>query len=185
MLEADDLGLAKLDRDTDRMARLRALAAAQLEPEETDEQIVARLVAEMRAERADREAQIRATLGSEDRPRGNEGTGPAAAQGFPEEYVSLTVYKGRDKHDLSYVPVSVNGYAFKIMRGEKVIVPSVVAQTLDHAIEDVTIESEGGLVTRPAHRFPFTVHGSATTEEYRAFSAQCRAAAKPALTAHL
>ena len=100
-----------------------------------------------------------------------EGSGDSDAQGFPKQYVKMVVFAGQNKDDLQYITPQVNGYALKIPRGPVVIVPSVVAECLDHAIEEVTTKSQGGLETRPAHRFPFNVIGPATEAEYKAFRA--------------
>lgn len=96
-------------------------------------------------------------------------------RGFRKKYVHLEVFKGNGKQDLSYVPVSVNGYSWRIERGAKVIVPTAVVEALRNAVTDVTIQSEGGLITRPAPRFPFQVSGPATEAEYLAFCAKMRA----------
>lgn len=129
---------------------------------ETPEQELVRLRAENAALKA---AQ---TPPADDTPA-NEGTGPLDAQGFPKEYVKIEIYPGREKHDLNYVPVGINGYVLKITRGHEVIIPKVFERVLAEAIEEITVQSEGGLITRPAQRFPYAVHGPATEEEYQAF----------------
>lgn len=91
------------------------------------------------------------------------------SHGFPKKYHKILVFKGNQKDDLSYVPVSVNGYAWKIERGVQVIVPSVVTDVLNNAVQDITTQSADGLVTRPAHRFPFQIVGEATEREYLDF----------------
>ncbi len=110
-----------------------------------------------------------------------EGKGPIDAQGFPEEYVYLTIFAGRDKQDLAYVPLGIGGYVVKVSRGVEVIIPKVfVTECLEHAVEDITTQSEGGLITRPALRFPYSVRGPATKEAYQAFQAKNRAQDKAA-----
>ena len=105
---------------------------------------------------------------------------PMDAHGFPKKYFKINVYKGQGKHDLQRVPVGVNGYVWQLERGVDVIVPSVVVDGLNEAITEVTIESHGGLVTRPAHRFPYQLLGEATEAEYKAFVEANREQAKAA-----
>lgn len=148
----------------ERIAELEALLRAKT----ADERI-----AELEAKLAVSEARV-AALPPDDAADPREGTGPADAQGFPKEYVRLTVYRGQSPTDLAYVPVAIRGYALKITRGEEVIVPKVFATVLDQAVEEITTQAMGGLVTRPSHRFPFSVHGPATEEQYLAFQATMR-----------
>ncbi len=140
--------------------------AAELVATEDTAGILAAFVAE---ERAKRDALLKEKAIELVPP--TEGTGDSDAQGFPKKYVKLVVFAGNNKSDLQYITPQVNGYAFKIPRGPQVIVPTVVAEVLDHAIEEVTTKSQGGLETRPAHRFPFNVIGPATETEYKAFRA--------------
>jgi len=91
--------------------------------------------------------------------------------GFPKKYVKLTIFKGTSKQDLSYVPVGCNGYVWRIRRGEAVIVHSVVADVLNHAVTEVVLQAEGGLITMPAHRFPYQAT-PATEAEYLAYKAK-------------
>lgn len=114
-----------------------------------------------------------ATKAEADRIPPGEGT-DIDSQGFPKKYVRLEVFRGQNPSDLEYVPVGVNGFVFKINRGAEVIVPSVVVEALNHAVEEITTKSEGGLETRPSHRFPWTVKGEATEAQYLAFRAQMR-----------
>ena len=91
--------------------------------------------------------------------------------GFPKKYVKLTIFKGQAKQDLSYVPVGVNGYVWRIQRGEPVIVHSVVAEALNEAVTEVVLQAEGGLITQPAHRYPYQAE-PATQEQYDAYKAK-------------
>ena len=143
-----------------RLARLTALAEAQVMAE-TDAEMLARLKAEARQRLNPERAQL-----------------PTDTQGFPADYDRVTIFKGQSKQDLAYVPLGINGFVIKVPRGEQVIIPHVFTEVLEHAVEDVTIQSNGGLITRPSHRFPFNVHGKATPEEYRAFQASQRALAE-------
>ncbi len=144
---------------------LRAQAAALVGGEDTAG-LLAAFVAE---ERAKRDALLKEKAIELVPP--SEGTGDTDSQGFPKQYVKLVVFAGQNKTDLQYITPSINGYALKIPRGPVVIVPEVFAQVLDHAVEEVTTKSQGGLETRPAHRFPFNVIGPATEAEYKAFRA--------------
>jgi len=88
--------------------------------------------------------------------------------GFPKKYVKLTIFKGTSKQDLSYVPIGCNGYVWRIQRGEPVIVHSVVADVLNNAVTEVVLQAEGGLITQPAHRYPYQA-APATEAEYLGF----------------
>lgn len=101
--------------------------------------------------------------------------------GFPKKYVRLTVFKGTSKQDLSYVPIGVNGFVWRIRRGEQVIVHSVVADALNNAVTEVVLQAEGGLITQPAHRFPYSAV-PATEAEYLAFKAKMAAEGKRVVT---
>lgn len=145
-------------------------------PQTAEEQIAA-----LKAQLAEANAKlITAGIADADAPPG-EGTGPVDAQGFPEDYVRVEIFQGRDKQDLSYVPLGIGGYVLKVTRGREVIIPSVfVTECLEHAIEEITMQSEGGLVTRPALRFPYQVRGKATKEEFLAQQAEFRATSQGA-----
>ena len=104
----------------------------------------------------------------------NEGKGPIDSQGFPKKYVKLTIAESSNPEDLMYVPLAIEGYAIKVTRGKMVILPTVFEEILAHAIQEVTVRSEGGLSTRPALRFPYNVHGPATEEEFLTFRAKMR-----------
>ena len=165
-------GMAEADAEiARRAAALREKAQAIVDASWNEEVELKQMIAE---ERGRREEALRARAAEDG---GNEGTGSAAAQGFPNKYHKIMVFKGAQAHDLDYVPVSVNGYAWKIRRGVQVIVPSVVSETLDHAVEEITIQAEGGIITRPNHRFPFQVIGEASEKEYTEFVAAIRAGA--------
>lgn len=131
---------------------------------ETPEEKIARL----EAQNATLVAQLAVKAADDDAPA-NEGVGSADAQGFPRKYVRLQVFRSQNPQDSAYVTPGINGYVIRIERGKDVIVPSVFAEVLEHCIEEVTTQSEGGLVTRPSHRFPFSVLGEATEAEYLAF----------------
>lgn len=158
---------------------LQARAAAIVADDESDEQILARYVAEARAKR---DEALRAK--ASELTAAEEGTGAAEGQGFPKKYVRLVVFKGNARSDQEFVKIGVNGYAWKIARGPEVVVPTVVANALHDAVQDVTVQSEGGLITRPALRFPYQVVGEASEKEYRDFVETSRQAARP-LVAHV
>ncbi len=137
----------------ERMARLQKLADKEI-AKESDEEIVKRLVAEARTKR---DADLL----------------PKDTSGWPAEYLKVNIFKGPNKFDLSYVPLGLNGYIIKVPRGETVILPKIfVDECLEHAIEEITVQSQGGLITQPRHRFPYQVIGTATTEEYKEYQVQ-------------
>ena len=98
--------------------------------------------------------------------------------GFPKKYFKINVHKGRDKNDLAYAPVQINGIGFKIQRGMDVIVPSVVLECLDHAVSETTTQIAGGLEFSAYMRFPYQNKGQVSEEEYIAFRDQMRALAQ-------
>lgn len=107
------------------------------------------------------------------------------SQGFPKEYVKLRIFQGSRPDDLKRVPIGIRGYVVEVDRGPVVVIHRAFAEVLEHAIEDVTVSGEGGLVTRPAHRFPFQILGPATEAEYLAFHASMKAGAPSAATARV
>lgn len=92
---------------------------------------------------------------------------------FPRKYVHLEIAVGRNADDMSYVSVGINGHVWRIQRGVKVVVHEVAAKVLDQAVENVTVSGDGGLITRPALRFPYT-SSPATEAEYLAYQAEMR-----------
>lgn len=133
-----------------RLARLQHLADLAI-VQETDAEIVERLVAEARAKRA---AELL----------------PVDTAGFPADYDRVELYEGQGVNDLAYVPLSIGGFCIKTPRGQEVILPHVfVSECLDHAIETRVIQSKGGLIMRSSHRFPYKFLGKATPEEYKAY----------------
>jgi len=148
-------------------AQLRAKAAAQVNASFDEAAILAKYVEEAKAKREE-ELRARASdIAADDTPDFD-------AQGFPKKYYEINIYKGQGKTDLSYVPVGVNGYVWKIMRGESVIVPSVVVDGLNDAVTEAVVQSDGGLITRPVHRFPYMQLGERTEEQFKAFQAKMR-----------
>lgn len=153
-------GSFELPEETEeaRVARLREIAAKRV-ARETDEELIDRFVAEARAKR----------VSSASEPQGS-----LDAHGFPMDYDRVEIFKGQNKNDQSYVPLGIKGFVLKVPRGEEVIIPSCFTEVLEHAVEEVTIQSQGGLVTRPALRFPFTKRGKATRDEYLVFRTEQR-----------
>ena len=148
-----------------RAARIKARAEA-LAFTEAEEEEVQRLVADARAKRA------AANLPPD------ETRLPVDTQGFPADYDKIVIFKGQSKNDLAYVPIGINGFVIKAPRGETIIIPHVFTEVLEHAVEEVTVQSQGGLITRPAHRFPYQIQGKATPEEYQAYMQGQRAKAQ-------
>ena len=139
------------------------------------------LPADSRAEleaklRAEIEAQVRAEIKAE-QAAAAEPAQPTSIDGFgfPKEYERITVFEGGETDALGYVPVQVNGYPIQITRGEAVLVNKVVGDALDAAREAKPVKTQGGLVTREVHRFPFQRAGRATEAEYLAFKANSKA----------
>lgn len=142
-----------------RSARLRAAAQIEIDKERDAEEVSAIVAAE--------------------RQRRAQELLPTDSSGFPAEYVKVTIFKGQGKHDLSYVPLGINGFCIKAPRGIQIILPKIfVDECLEHAIEEVTEQSQGGLITRPVHRFPYNLHGVATKAEYQAFMVEQKALAE-------
>lgn len=139
-----------------RMVRLRAAAQVEID-KESDQEIIARIVAEERAKRA-------------------EALLPKDTSGWPAEYSRITIFKGAQKFDKAYVELGLNGYTIKAPRGVPIVLPNVfITECLDHAIEDVTEQSQGGLICRPVHRFPYNNHGPVSADDYKAYQVQQKA----------
>jgi len=152
----------------EQLAALRAKAAAIVETEFDEKALLAQLVAEEKARRAAiLQAQAADMVDDMDTPD---------AHGFPKRYSRLTVHAGADEHALSYAPVAVNGFTWKIQRGAEVIVHDVCVEALSHAVSEVgrQLPDGRGIEYRPAPRFPYSVLGPATEAEYQAFQTKCR-----------
>jgi hypothetical protein len=148
------------ETDAQRLARLRARAELQASQEFDEDAVFAKLLAEAR----DKRMKVIS---------GDEVDLPTDTRGFPEDYDKIKIFRGQNKQDLNYVPLSLNGLVIKVPRDEEVIVPhAFVVDCLDLMVEDITVQSQGGYVTRPAHRAPYNFIGKATTAEYKAFQAQ-------------
>lgn len=141
-----------------RAARLRAKAELQAAQEFDEDAVYAKMLAEARAKR------LRVLTGDEEVELATD------TRGFPPDYDKIKIFRSQDKQELGYVPLSLNGLVIKVPRDVEVIVPhAFVADVLDLMVEDVTVQSQGGYVTRPAHRAPYMFLGKATPEEYKAF----------------
>ena len=149
-----------------RIADLRAKAEAQAAAEFDEDAVFAKLLAEARARRSAALTKDEVEL-------------PTNTDALPEEYDRINIYRGAGKQDLSYAPLGLDGLFFKVPRGEDVILPHiVVTECLDHAVEDVTIKSQGGIVFRPTQRFPYQFKGKATKAEYQEYQKQQREKAR-------
>lgn len=146
------------ETEADRLARLRAKAALQAEAEFDEDAVFAQMLAEERAKRlAKLSGDAEVELATDTR-------------GFPPDYDVINIFRGQGKQDLPYVPLSLNGLVLKVPRGEDVIIPhAFVVDVLNLCVEDITVKSQGGYVTRPAHRFPYNFIRKATPEEYKAY----------------
>lgn len=125
-------------------------------------------------------AEARAKLESDMRSRATDAVRAEQpnvdAFGFPKRYFKINIYRGQGKKELSYIPVGVNGYVFKLERGVDLMVPSVVLDALNDAVTEDVIQSDGGLITRPVHRFQYQNLGAVTEAEYKAFKEKMNAA---------
>lgn len=154
------------ESDAERVARLRAKAELQAAQEFDEDAVYARLLAEARDKRMKVISGDEVELATDTR-------------GFPADYDVIKIYRGQGKQDLNYVPLSLNGLVLKVPRDREVIVPHAFVQDcLELCVEDITIQSNGGYVTRPAHRFPYSFIRKASTAEYKAFQEQERALAQ-------
>lgn len=148
---------APAETDAERVARLRIKAQLQAAQEFDEDAVYAKLLAE------ERERRMRVISGDEVEL-------PTDTSGFPDDFDKIEIYRGQNKQDLPYVPLSLNGLVIKVPRGREVILPhAFVVDCLDLCIEDVTVVSQGGYTTRPSHCFPYAFKGKATREEYLAF----------------
>lgn len=160
-----------VESEADRALRLRAQADAMVR-KETDDEMLHRFLLEARAKRD----------GVELPP--DETVFPLDTQGFPKEYDWIEIYEGQGEHEIAYVPLSINGFCIKAPRGVPICIPHIfVTECLDHAIGEREVKRQGGLVTRPVHRFPYRMVGKATTEEYQAYIAGQRELASRQLAA--
>lgn len=141
------------ETDEERLARLQRLADLAI-AQESDAEVVQRLVAEARAKRA---AELL----------------PTDTTGFPEDYDKIEIAEGQGEHDASYVPLNLGGFVIQAPRGIDIIVPHVmVTECLDHAIETIVTQHKDGLRMRNVRRFPYQFKGKATPAEYKAYQAE-------------
>jgi hypothetical protein len=103
------------------------------------------------------------------------------SQGFEKVYVKLNIAPGQRVDDPTHVPLGINGYVVKVERGVDVIIHKAFADVLKNAVEDITLKGDGGLITRPALRFPYQILGPATEDEYQAFKAKMKSGASAAV----
>ena len=103
------------------------------------------------------------------------------SQGFEKVYVKLNIAPGQRVDDPARVPLGINGYVIRVERGVDVIVHKAFADVLKNAVEDITLQGEGGLITRPALRFPYQILGPASEDEYQAFKAKMKSGASAAV----
>lgn len=151
-----------------RLAALRAKAEAQAAAEFDEDAVFAKMLADARARRST--ALLSAANG--------EAEIPTDTQGFPAEYVKIRIFPSPHSDDSKFVALGIGGFVIKAPRDEDIIVPRVfVTECLDHAVEEKTVKSQGGLVTRPVHRFPYQNLGPVSIEEYRVYQAEQRAKA--------
>ena len=154
------------ETDAERVARLRAKAELQAAQEFDEDAVFAKLLADARDKRLKSISSDEVELATDTR-------------GFPDDYDKIKIFRGQNKQDLSYVPLSLNGLVIKVPRDREVILPhAFVVDCLDLMVEDITVQSQGGYITRPAHRAPYNFLGKATKEEYMAFQEREKAQAQ-------
>lgn len=155
--------VAGTESASDRESRLQLLAQVEIN-KERDAEDVAAIVA---AERARRAQELL----------------PIDTSGWPADYDKIRIYRGQNKQDKGYVELSINGFCIKAPRDREIILPHIfVTECLDHAVEEITIQSQGGLITQPSHRFPYQFIAKASSAEYAAFQIQERALAERQLS---
>ena len=153
--------------ETDRLAALRAKAALQAAAEFNEDELFARMLAEERSKRLERLT------------NGPEVELATDTRGFPEDYDVIKIFRGPNKQDLNYVPLSLDGLVIKVPRDVEVILPhAFIVDCLDQCVETNLIPmidargNRAGVELRPAHRFPYNFVRKATTEEYKKFQAE-------------
>lgn len=92
------------------------------------------------------------------------------------KFAVIEFNKRQSKLDPEKISVGVNGYKYRMKRGEKIPVPSAVIHALRNAQEPVVEEEENGAqdninikrrkVTNMVPRFPFTLHGWISEVDY-------------------
>jgi hypothetical protein len=102
------------------------------------------------------------------------------AHGFSKKRHKIFIHEAQSQTDPKKVFLSINGFAWDIQRGINVLVPPEVVSALNNAIGEHTVQSEGGLVTRPMHRFPFQDFGVASEKDIAEFEEVKRSAGIPA-----
>lgn len=154
------------ETDAQRLARLRARAELQASQEFDEDAVFAKLLAEAR----DKRMKVIS---------GDEVTLPTDTSQLAADYDKINIFRGGNKQDLNYVPLSLDGLVIKVPRGVDVILPhAFVVDCLDLCVEDTTtpaFDARGnlsGVEIRPAHRFPYSFKSKATPEEYKAFQEQ-------------
>lgn len=96
------------------------------------------------------------------------------AFGLRKQYKKLTIYEDRAPGAESICKLGINGRVVKVQRGKPVILSVDYVGVLDAAVEAVLVQGEGEIITRPALRFPYQIHGDATEAEYKAFQEAMR-----------
>ena len=152
------------ETDAERLARLRQKAELQAAQEFDEDAIFAKLLADARDKRT-KEVMREVDL-------------PTDTSGLPEDYDVIKIFRGQNKQDLNYVPLSLNGLVIKVPRDKEVIIPhAFVVDVLEQMVEAITMAKHDnagrmtGVEIRPAHRAPYNFIRKATTAEYKAFIA--------------
>ncbi|MBK8772208.1 MAG: hypothetical protein IPM06_17540 [Rhizobiales bacterium] len=145
------------ETEAQRVARLRIKAETQAAQEFDEDAVYAKFLAEAR----DKRMKVLS---------GDDVELPTDTRGFPLDYDKIEIFRGQNKQDLPQVPLSLGPVYQKSLAAGEVIVPhAFVEGRLALCVEDITIQSQGGYVTRPVQRFPYSFKSKATPEEYKAF----------------
>lgn len=166
------------ETEADRLARLKAKAELQAAAEFDEDAVFAQMLAEARDRR------LKGLL------RGPEVELPTDTSALAPDYDVIKIFRGPNKQDLSYVPLSLNGLVIKVPRDAEVILPhAFIVDVLDQCVEANMIPltdargNKTGVELRPAHRFPYNFIRKASVEEYKKFQDEQRAKAKYELAA--
>ncbi|MCR4338516.1 MAG: hypothetical protein NUW01_01370 [Gemmatimonadaceae bacterium] len=147
----------------EKIARLREKAELQAAQEFNEDAVYAKLLADAREKQAAELARPKIDL-------------PTDSSGFAKVYDFVEIFESQDPQERPFVPLSIGGFAIRVPRGKKVVLPhAFVEDCLALAFEARLVKlPSGGYTLRPNHRFPYRVYGSATEDEYLKFMAEQR-----------
>lgn len=93
---------------------------------------------------------------------GEDGIALSERVALPEEKFFEVIVEEGDEQELNYIPVSVNGVVFQIMRGMKVVLPESYLEVLNNAMATKTVsdlDASGKAIKsiRNYNRIPYRV----------------------------